>query len=271
MTAPGKDFLFTMTTGRSGTQFLTELLRRNLPQAECHHELLGWERFGVDTPDLSHMTLFNSQGNIAKVREFWAQKLDRLAAHPGRFYAETAHMLMKAGLIENLAPLRAAGRVHLVALERDPYATILSFLGRHDFTSNGNWWLWYLDPRYPKNLVASHKAVEHGTIGICLWYIAEVRTRAAYYAKRLAADGTVIVHRLTLDALRTAEGAAGFLRALGVDRAPQEIDLPPPQNINLKTAELTPDEDRRLRDLVTAMTIDAPAMADQAIAAGLGF
>ena len=119
----GKNFLFTMTTGRSGTQYLTELLRRNLTDAECHHEILDWDRFGVDMPDLSHMMLFNAEGNVAKVQEFWRQKLARIVRTPQRFYVETSHMLMKAGLIENLAPLTEAGRVHLVILERDPFAT----------------------------------------------------------------------------------------------------------------------------------------------------
>ncbi|HET9764809.1 MAG TPA: hypothetical protein VFR50_14905 [Casimicrobiaceae bacterium] len=65
-----KQFVFTLTTGRSGTQYLAELLRQNLPDAECYHEICGWDRFGVDTPDLSHMTLFNSQGNVESVQAF---------------------------------------------------------------------------------------------------------------------------------------------------------------------------------------------------------
>src|ERR1700674_19694 len=106
-----KDFIFTMTTGRSGTQYLAELLGHNLPDAECHHEFLQWDSFGVDTPDVSHMCLFNSKGNIEKVVAFWDQKLKRIAATPHRFYVETSHMLMKAGLVENLSSLTMAGRV----------------------------------------------------------------------------------------------------------------------------------------------------------------
>src|SRR6266849_1968222 len=98
-----KHFVFTMTTGRSGTAYLAGLLAANLPDVESHHELLGWDQFGVNTPDLSHMTLFNSQGNIETVRSFWRQKLARIAAAPSRFYVETSHLLMKAGLVENLA------------------------------------------------------------------------------------------------------------------------------------------------------------------------
>src|ERR1700745_4297658 len=93
-----QQFVFTMTTGRSGTRYLADLLAQNLPDAECRHEFSGWGHFGVDTPDLSHMTLFNSEGNVEKVQAFWRAKLRRIAATPKPFYVETSHVLMKAGL-----------------------------------------------------------------------------------------------------------------------------------------------------------------------------
>jgi hypothetical protein len=83
------NFVFTMTTGRSGTLYPAQLLAQNLPDAECYHEIVGWDRFGVDTPDLSHMTLFNSQGNVEKVQAFWRSKLARIAATPRQLYVET--------------------------------------------------------------------------------------------------------------------------------------------------------------------------------------
>src|SRR6266496_972386 len=168
------DFVFTMTTGRSGTLYLAQVLQQNLPDAECYHEIVGWDRFGVDTPDVSHMTLFNAQGNVEKVQAFWRAKLARTAATPKRFYVETSHLLMKAGLIDNIAPLTAKGTVHLIALERDIFSTILSFRRRLDFVNKGNWWMWYLDPDYPRNLVPSRELADVGINGLCLWYILEI-------------------------------------------------------------------------------------------------
>jgi hypothetical protein len=267
-----KNFLFTMTTGRSGTQYLTELLRQNLPDAECHHEILGWDRFGVDMPDLSHMMLFNAQGNVAKVQEFWRQKLARIATTPKRFYVETSHMLMKAGLIENLAPLTDIGRVHLVILERDPFATIMSFLNRSDFASHGNQWIWYLDPRYPKNIVNGLPAMERGGIsGVCLWYIAEIRVRAAYYAKLLAGQRNVVVHRFTLEELRGREGAARMLDALGASVPPEEVVVPPPQNENIDKAALGAAEEASLRDLIASMPFNAERIAEETVNRGFRF
>ena len=272
MVSGGKNFLFTMTTGRSGTQYLTELLRRNLPDADCHHEILDWDRFGVDMPDLSTMMLFNAQGNVAKVREFWGKKLARIALTPRRFYVETSHMLMKAGLIENLAPLTEAGRVHLVMLERDPFATILSFLNRGDFASHGNQWIWYLDPRYPRNIVNALPAMERGGLsGVCLWYIAEIRVRAAYYAKLLEGRPEIVIHRCSLEALCRRDGAASLLAALGAAAAPEAIDLPPPQNENIEKTALPPAEEAALRQLIAEMPFNAEAIAEETVKRGFRF
>ena len=108
-----KTFIFTVTTGRSGTGYLTRLLSENLVDAEVHHERLGYQAFGVDTPDASHFTLFNSVGNVVQVQDFWRQKL-----------TEISHFNAKAGLIENLGGLHEHGDVHLIVLYRDPLATL---------------------------------------------------------------------------------------------------------------------------------------------------
>ena len=81
MNRSGKDknFIFTITAGRTGTTYLASLLAANLKDAKTHHEIIGYEHFGIDTPDLSYLILFNSQGNTKKVRDFWQQKLKRIA------------------------------------------------------------------------------------------------------------------------------------------------------------------------------------------------
>jgi len=45
--------IFTLTAGRTGTMYLAELLRANLPDTEVHHEILEYDSFGVDTPEIS--------------------------------------------------------------------------------------------------------------------------------------------------------------------------------------------------------------------------
>ncbi|HTS21506.1 MAG TPA: hypothetical protein VMN79_06790 [Casimicrobiaceae bacterium] len=261
------DFVFTMTTGRSGTRYLAELLQQNLPDAECYHEIVGWDRFGVDTPDVSHMTLFNSQGNVEKVREFWRAKLTRIASTRHRFYVETSHVLMKAGLVENIAPLTAKGRVHFVLLERDTYATIASLRRRLDFVNKGTWWLWYLDPDYPKNLVRSAELVDSGISGLCLWYVLEIRARAAYYRKLLKGTPNVVFHTFDLEELRAPEGIARFLAALGAPRDPAQISVPGPRNTGQTPVQITRQEEQRIRDLIASVESAPRASLDASIPA----
>ena len=81
-------FVFTITTGRSGSAYLADLLGSNLQDATVFHERTGWLNFGVVTPDLSDFTVFNSIGNVEKVQAFWRRKLERDLAGPRRVHAE---------------------------------------------------------------------------------------------------------------------------------------------------------------------------------------
>ena len=253
-----KNFVFTMTTGRSGTKYLARLLELNLPDAECYHEIHGWDRFGVDTPDLSHMTLFNSQGNVEKVQAFWRSKLARIAATPRQFYVETSHLLMKGGLVENLAPLTEAGTVHLVTLERDPYDTIVSFRNRFDFLDMANRWLWYLDPEYPRNLVPWDDFFSQSHNGLCLWYILEIRARAARYEKLLSGEQRIVFHHFSLEDLRNPEGASRLLNALGVRLHPANVRMPGPENVGRLLVSIDPAEQAEIHRLIAVATA-APA------------
>ena len=75
-----KRFVFTLTPGRTGTAYLAQLLRANLPHAEVHHEILGYDAFGVDSPDLSHLMQFNSRGNTPHVQAFWRRKRSKASS-----------------------------------------------------------------------------------------------------------------------------------------------------------------------------------------------
>lgn len=266
-----RQFIFTMSTGRSGTAFLATLLAENLADAECHHEFAGWSDFGLRTPDVSHMTLFNSQGNVEKVQNFWRDKLAIILNGRSRFYVETSHMLMKGGLIENIAPLTAAGHVHLIDLQRDISATIRSLKSRLDMFNKGNQWLWYLDETYPRNLSGSQKFEKYGHSGLCLWYIIEVRLRAAYYAKLLAGNPNITVHRVRLEDLINPAGAARLLTALGAPKGEGEIRLPPPQNVGETALPWQPHEKDFLPKLIAAAQFDADALAQAAIEKGMNF
>jgi hypothetical protein len=260
----GKHFVFTMTAGRTGTAYLAELLRQNVAGAEAHHEILGWDKFGVDTPDVSHMTLYNSAGNHPKVQAFWADKLGRIAKSPAPVYVETSHLLLKAGLVENLGPLLAAGTVHLVALERDLYPTVISYRNRFDFLNKGMWWMWYLDPDYPRNILRAPKLLEAGLNGLCLWYIFEMQARGRFYLKALAGQPRVRVYLAKLEELSTPEGAQRLLAELALPGTTPLVTLPPAKNEGKRRIDWGREEEERIQALIRDCGVDPEAVAEAA-------
>lgn len=225
-----RQFVFPLTTGRSGTVFLTELLRLNWRDAEVHHERLGFTQLGIETPDASHFTFFNSVGNVDHVQKFWRQKLDRLSVSDGTRYAEVSHFLFKAGLVENIAPLCDVGEVHLVILTRDPFKILWSYVNRFEFANFGYTWLFALDPRYPNVMVNSKPFMEHGVAGNAFWYVHEVFARAEYYALLAQDIPNLHIHRIDLSELTTPAGAARLLGGLGQPTSVDQVRMPPRQN-----------------------------------------
>lgn len=225
-----RQFLFPLTTGRSGTVFLTELLRLNWTGAEVHHERLAYETLGVDSPDASHLTNFNSVGNVEHVRAFWLQKLARVMDSPADRYAEVSHFLFKAGLVENIAPLTEVGEVHLVILTREAFKIQWSYVNRFEFANFGFTWLFALDPRYPNTIVKAEPFMQHGPAGTSLWYVHEVFARAEYYARLTATNPRIHIHRADLSEITRPEGAARLLSELGQPMTPDAVRMPPRQN-----------------------------------------
>jgi len=260
------NFVFTLTAGRTGTAWLAELLRSNLPDCESHHEILGYDRFGLDTPDLSHFTLFNSVGSVPDVAAFWARKAERVMTSKARWYCETSHLLMKAGLVENIDRFSRQGPVHLIALTRDPVDTVSSYTRRGDMNNAGNQWLWHLDPDYPLNVLNAAPFLERGLLAVRYWYWMEIEARQGLYASLLADRADVQVHRHSLETLR-ADPTALFAD-LGVE-VPTPV-LPAPKNTG-KRAMLS-DPDRRVVERVVSLFAgDAFALGQAAYAQGHRF
>lgn len=223
-------FVFTITTGRSGSAYLAALLGENLEDAAVFHERTGWLNFGVVTPDLSDFTFFNSLGNVAKVQAFWKRKFRRDLAGPKRVHAEASHLLAKAGLLENIGLLTGKGAtVEVVLLNRDVLATLWSFYNRFDFVNNGLAWAFYLDISYPNIIVNPEPFRAHGVAGRALWYIFEMRTRAAYYRRLMDGQDGVRFHAVDLAGIAEPDGARALLDGMELTPA-RPVVCPPPRN-----------------------------------------
>ncbi|HHO53005.1 MAG TPA: hypothetical protein ENK18_19540 [Deltaproteobacteria bacterium] len=244
--------IFTLTAGRTGTGFLAQLLQANLPDAVVHHEHLGWRAFGLDTPDLSHLLRFNNEGFTEPVRAFWQRKLSRILELDVPCYAETSHILMKAGLVEALSMLPAGHEVHLIAQRRDWIQTLASYHRRFDLVNLGNRYLWYLDPGYQRRLVDPEPFLELGLHGLRLWYLLEIEVRSAWYRLRSRPPSAPItVHQTWLEQVTTRSGARELLSALGAP--PGAIELPPKVNAGQGGIPVTESLLRQLSELVAQL------------------
>lgn len=259
--------VFTLSAGRTGTGFLAELFRRNLPGAEVHHEHLQWQAFGERTPDVSHLVRFNNEGFTQYVGAFWDRKLRGILSSGADCYVETSHVLMKAGLVEALLSLPETHEIHLISQSRNFVPTLASYAQRFDFINLGNRYLWYLDPSYRCNLVNPAPLLDHGVVGIRLWYLLEIEARAAWYRARLADRPNITVHRTTLETVTTPDGATALLSAVTGQDARASV----PTKINATPAGTTLPigAQQRLEQLVRQVqSLDPDALVRPLVAAG---
>jgi len=258
-----KKFIFTITPGHTGTTFLAKFLNENIPNSEIHHEILGYDKFGVDTPDLSHMTLFNSQGNVDKVKSFWNQKIERILTSPSSTYGEISHLLAKAGLMENISPLFEHGEVFIINLKRDIEKIILSLEKRSDFINKGNMWLWHLDPDYPGKLVDPNAYRVFGIAGIRYWYVCEMYARAEYYKQIFSDNKKIHFIDLDIDDLSNPDKTADFLSQLSNDMNINNIVNPERKNVSRGAAD--ENEHSLVRKMLKTLRFNAEDIANQVI------
>ena len=179
--------VYALTNGNAGTGYLHRFLEANLKGAECHADRAGWLDLGVNCPDASHLTRFNTLGNEAEVRAFWRRKFARDADSAASTLVDLTHLHAKAGLVENLSLLGQERRVVLVHLQYDIAPTVWLIHNRCDYRNSGFSWIFGLDPNYRNVIVPSGQFAKFGMAGLAYWYVVEMRVRAAYY-KRLVAD-----------------------------------------------------------------------------------
>lgn len=214
-----RTLIYSINNGTAGSGYLRRFLEGNLRNAEVHGDRAGWLDLGVNCPDASHLTRFNTLGNLPEVRAFWRRKLAADAASEQDVLVDLTHLHAKAGLVENLDLVPRGVRVVLIHLRHNIRETVWTIHNRCDFRNSGFTWVFALDPNYQNVMVPSGQFAKQGMAGLALWYVVEMRTRGAYY-KRLAANMpgvdfaevwlTDLVHRkpAALDLIETITGEA---------------------------------------------------------------
>ena len=206
--AGGKELIFTLTTGRSGTELLSRALAL-FPGVTSRHE-----------PKPTFSSAFRAVMAQPKVaREFWLQhKLPKIAREPGTVYCETSH-LCSLGFLESLVEL--GGKPTLIVLRRQPRAVARSLCSQGDIPGRTLKGLkYYLAPQDRGRTfleIEPAAAPDLHDYQLCYWYALELDLRAKAYQRAFAPLGLAFV-ALDFGALCTSAGVLALAQQL---RLPQ--------------------------------------------------
>lgn len=268
-----KKAIFTLTSGRSGTVFLYQMLKKNLKDVEAYHERIFLGEFDSQTPNLEILRLFNSEGNVHDVRCFWRRKCASFLEGKESTYVEASHLLAKAGLIENLDLLRQHKvETHIICLRRNYEKIAWSYYNRFDFYNSAFTWQWTLDPIYARNIVP-YSLFSQGScpdmMRKCLWYTYEIHARMEYYKLLYAQTPLLRFHDVNLEDIVKEDGAKSLINSLG--ETCEDIEIPPPANTTPNF--IFPETDRLLLHKLnsTVNNIDLRSLAKEYLEQGKRF
>jgi hypothetical protein len=179
-TRTAERFIFTATTGRSGTLTLTRIFA-GIPGCRALHE---------PYPVMNDAVLrAASYGDSAALDRFYRVKsINILRAAAGcRYYVEANHLFIKSFVAH--AAREFSNRLAVIHLVRPALevATSIYRLHRQPGTESGN--RWWLDYRAPLNRIRIADALEDGEFSHPfykgLWYWFEIETRVREWQQRL--------------------------------------------------------------------------------------
>ena len=186
--------IFLISTGRSGTEYLTQVLAL-FRDVHAEHE-----------PEPSFTNAFRTIAAAPHVApQFWCeQKLPSIARSNAHIYAETSHLACK-GFLESAIELGLRPTlVHLVREYRDTAQSMLALNTIPSRTYNGvRFYLGPNDSVFLPILRGVHEAWHD--YQLCYWYCLEIGERARVYAERFK-PLDIKVERVELKDLHTREG-----------------------------------------------------------------
>jgi hypothetical protein len=197
---PDKRLVFTVTPGRSGSEFLA-LMMECIPTVASYHE---------PVPNFVEV-MRAAQTDPALATRFWVEKkLPEIGRAGGKVYVETSHLFCK-GFYEPLLELGI--RPDLILLTR-PHRQVAVSLYKLDSipgrTEGGI--RWYLGPEDP-GVLPIHGWQELHDYQLCYWYCLEIERRQQEYARMALAMGCRVAST-SLDEIKTLEGFSAVRRKL---------------------------------------------------------
>jgi len=172
----GIRYLFCINTGRSGSDYLTELLAQ-AENAVSLHEALPIMN-GIP------MQRFN-EGDESALRALMPVKLAEIrkkASNGRKVYCETNHSFIKGWgwLVPEVVPQEEIG---VIVLRRSPEQVIHSHLRVRNVPGTTSWSrTWVLTPGAARDHCSAPDRDDH--YGLCRWYVEEIERRAQAYKSR---------------------------------------------------------------------------------------
>ena len=170
-------YIFSINTGRSGSDYLSGLLSQATNTASLHE--------GLPLMNGRPMQAFN-QGDEASLQALMPLKLAEIQKqrkNGQKIYCETNHSFIKGWgylIPDAYIPQEEIG---VIILDRDIDKIAYSLLRLHDVPDASEWTrTWYLSAHGQRNL--SRPAAAANPYELCQWYVAEVRLRTAEYKSR---------------------------------------------------------------------------------------
>lgn len=170
-------YIFSINAGRSGSDYLTELLSKATNAVSIHE--------GFPIMNGTAMQKFN-KGDDSELRVLMPLKMKEIhkkTKDGRRIYCETNHSYIKGwGYLvpDEYIPQEEIG---VIILRRDLYKTAYSLLRIHNVPGASEWnRTWYLTPNAPRNL--SRPLDDAGPYDLCKWYVEEINMRAEDYKRR---------------------------------------------------------------------------------------
>ncbi len=201
-----KRIIFTVTTGRSGTAYLTTLFGY----------VRGVDAFHEPEPEFRHVLRQVQQEPQVGIDFMARQKLPAIASCGSDIYVETSHLFCK-GFLE---PTLELGIVPDLIVHSRPHRQVAASLYRMG-TIPGKTpkaLQFYLSPEDPDVLPLKNWQRLHD-YQLCYWYCLEIERRAKRYQQLYQRIGGRVV-RTSLAELKTTRGYLKMLRELDIRRPP---------------------------------------------------
>jgi hypothetical protein len=247
--------VFTLASGRSGTHFLYELIRRNAANCVARHETYGFN------PSMFGRSIYDrSVGNLIPVRQLLERKRRIVEGYHPQTYVETSHAFLKSWC--DLAP-EFFERLKLVHLIRDPLYVSKSEASREELIKNlrlplchyrtedgRRYFLWSLTGLEP---IFRH--FNAAKLTRLQWYVIqwiEIENRAMRFLDefRKQKDCFTLESPQELNGIEQITAMFEFLRlkTRGVN-----ISLAGRQNQNWRPTVITAEDRRQFREVIRAM------------------